>query len=46
MRFISLRSSEGAGFPPPALVEGIAMLGAEATKRTFRNARLWLIGID
>jgi hypothetical protein len=33
MRFIAiLRSAEGAGFPPPPLLEGIAKLGAEATK--------------
>lgn len=33
MRFIAvLRSSEDAGFPPPALAEGIAKLGAEARK--------------
>jgi hypothetical protein len=32
MRFIAvLRASEMAGFPPPALLEGIAKLGAEAT---------------
>jgi hypothetical protein len=33
MRFISvLRAPEGAGFPPPALAEGIAKLGAEAAR--------------
>lgn len=32
MRFISiLRTSEALGFPPPALHEGMAALGAEAT---------------
>jgi hypothetical protein len=33
MRFISvLRTAESHGFPPPALHEGMAALGAEATR--------------